>query len=83
MLSLLLEGESNSAAASKGDACKGKVQVCCLFCLSFNSVQSFMIDICNKPPVKNGLHNVCLAPAVPYLYILLRKIDLSKSECED
>ena len=24
-----------------------------------------MIDICNEPPIKNGQHNVCSAPAVP------------------
>ena len=29
----------------------------------------FMIDICNGPPIENGLHNVCSAPAVPYLYL--------------
>ena len=28
-----------------------------------------MIDICNGPPIENGLHNLCLAPAVPYLYL--------------
>ena len=26
-----------------------------------------MIDICDVPPIENGLHNVCLAPAVPFL----------------
>ena len=44
------------------------VCVCCSTCLSSDSVQSFMINICNGPPIENGLHNVCLAPAVPYLY---------------
>ena len=37
--------------------------------MSSNSVQSFMIDICNGPPVENGLHNVCLALAISYLYL--------------
>ena len=30
--------------------------------MSCNSVQSFMIDICNGPPIDSGLHNVCLHP---------------------
>ena len=37
--------------------------------MSSNSVQSFMIDICNGLPNENGLHNVCLAPVLPYLYV--------------
>ena len=29
-----------------------------------------MIDICNGPRmIENGLRNVCLAPAVPYLHL--------------
>ena len=28
-----------------------------------------MIDICNGRPIENGLHNVCLAPAVPYAFV--------------
>ena len=36
-----------------------------------SSVQSFMINICNGPPIENGLHNVCLAPAVPYLNLFI------------
>ena len=29
-------------------------------CLSLNSVQSFVSDNCNGPPIENGLNNVCL-----------------------
>ena len=38
--------------------------------MSFNSVQSFMIDVCSGPPIVKDLHNVRLAPAHPYLYLL-------------
>ena len=36
--------------------------MCCSSCMSFNSVQSFVIDNCNGPPIENGLNNVCLHP---------------------
>ena len=32
----------------------------CSSCMSLNSVQSFVTDNCNGPPIKNGLNNVCL-----------------------
>ena len=44
--------------------------------MSSNSVQSFMIDICNGTPIENGLHNKCLAPAVPYLYLYVDVIGI-------
>ena len=38
--------------------------------MSRNSVQSFVIENCNRSTIENGLNNVCLiAPAVPYLYL--------------
>ena len=55
------------ALGTNGSA-KGLVYVCCSFCMFSNSVQSFTIDICNGPPIEYGLHNVCLAPTVRYLY---------------
>ena len=30
--------------------------------MSSNSAQSFIIDICNGPPMENNLHNMCLHP---------------------
>ena len=34
--------------------------MCCLSCISLNSVQSFVIENCNGLPIENGLDNVCL-----------------------
>ena len=53
--------------------CEG-LSVSVLFVLSSNSVQSFMIGICNRLPIENGLHNLGFAPAVPipYLYLYFR-----------
>ena len=34
----------------------------CSSCMSFNSVQSFVIENCNGPTIENGLNNVCLHP---------------------
>ena len=31
-------------------------------CSSFISAQSFVIDICNGPPIESDLNNVCLHP---------------------
>ena len=42
---------------------------CCSSCMSLKSVQSFVIENCNGPPIENGLNNVCVAPAVPYRYL--------------
>ena len=36
--------------------------MCCSSCMSLNSVQSFVIDNCNGPPIENGLNNVRLHP---------------------
>ena len=36
--------------------------MCCSSCMSLNSVQSFVIDKCDGPPIENGLNNVCLRP---------------------
>ena len=34
--------------------------MCCSLCMSLNSVQSFVIENCNGPPIENGRNNVCL-----------------------
>ena len=36
--------------------------MCCSSCMSFNSVQSFVIENCNGPTIENGLNKVCLHP---------------------
>ena len=36
--------------------------MCCSSCMSLNSVQSFVIENCNRPSIENGLNNVCLHP---------------------
>ena len=41
--------------------CDGFVYMCCSSCMSFNSVQSFVINNCNGP-IENGLNIVCLHP---------------------
>ena len=43
--------------------------MCCSSCMSLNSVQPFVNDNCHGLPIENGLS--VLAPAVPYLYLLL------------
>ena len=58
---------SFSPGARHNRKCEGLSVCVCSCCMSSNSVQSFMIDICNGPPIENGLHDVCLAPAVPFL----------------
>ena len=43
--------------------------MCCSSCVFLNSVQSFVIENCNGLQIENDLNNMCLAPAVPYLYL--------------
>ena len=43
----------------------------CSSCMSLNSVQSFVIDNCNGPSIKNDLNNMCLHPLSQlFLYVM-------------
>ena len=46
--------------------------MCCSSCMSLNSVQSFVIENCNRPTIENGLNNVCLHPLSRTLYLFPR-----------
>ena len=46
--------------------------MCCLSCMSLNSVQSFVIENCNGPTIENGLNNVCLHPLSRTFTLILR-----------
>ena len=47
--------------------------------MSHNSVQSFVIENCNKPTIENGLNNVCLHPlSHTFTFTVLETFSLKK-----
>ena len=55
---------------------KDQEYVCCLSCMSTDSVRSFVFDICDGASYENGSHNVCRHP-VP---LPLKPVDIISSK---
>ena len=49
--------------------------------MSFNTVQSFVIDNCNGPTIENGLNNVCLHPLSRTFTFMVRKLRQALFSC--